>query len=55
MSYEDDARSPKKVRSCAPRALGGTIIWTISQGHIAGAPPGQRDPLLDAIRAAFLE
>ena len=37
------------------QGLGGTIIWTISQGHIASAPAGQRDPLLDAIRSAFLE
>jgi chitinase len=34
-------------------ALGGTIIWTISQGHLAGAPVGQRDPLLQAVGAAF--
>ena len=35
------------------QGLGGTIIWTISQGHLADRPVGQRDPLLDAVRAAF--
>jgi chitinase len=37
------------------QGLGGTIIWTISQGHLPSLPAGQRDPLLDAMDAAFLQ
>jgi chitinase len=55
VSYEDAASIADKGAFVRAQGLGGTIIWTISQGHIPGAPAGQRDPLLDAIRAAFLE
>jgi chitinase len=55
VSYEDAASIAEKGAFVRAQGLGGTIIWTISQGHIASAPPGQRDPLLDAIRSAFLE
>jgi chitinase len=55
VSYEDAASIAEKGAFVRAEGLGGTIIWTISQGHIASAPQGQRDPLLDAIRSAFLE
>jgi chitinase len=55
VSYEDAASIAEKGAYVRAEGLGGTIIWTISQGHIASAPQGQQDPLLDAIRAAFLE
>ena len=55
VSYEDAASIAEKGAFVRAQGLGGTIIWTISQGHIASAPAGQRDPLLDAIRSAFLE
>jgi len=35
--------------------LGGIIIWTISQGYLASQPLGQRDPLLEALRASYLQ
>jgi chitinase len=55
VSYEDAASIAEKGAFVRAQGLGGTIIWTISQGHIAGLPAGQRDPLLAAIRAAFLD
>jgi chitinase len=55
VSYEDAASIAEKGAFVRAQGLGGTIIWTISQGHLANAPPGQQDPLLDAIRSAFLE
>jgi GH18 family chitinase len=48
-------RSQRKGALVRAQGLGGTIIWTISQDHLVNRPPGQRDPLLDAVRAAFLE
>lgn len=35
--------------------LGGAIIWTIGMGHLANKPVGQRDPLMDAAKVAFLD
>lgn len=55
VSYEDAASIAEKGAFARAQGLGGTIIWTISQGHLPSAPAGQRDPLLDAIRSAFLE
>jgi chitinase len=55
VSYEDAASIAEKGAFVRAQGLGGTIIWTISQGHLADQPAGQRDPLLDAIRAAFLD
>jgi chitinase len=53
LSYENAASLAAKGAYAKSHALGGAIIWTISQGHIATAPAGQRDPLLAAIRSAF--
>ena len=55
VSYEDEQSIAEKGALVRMQGLGGTIIWTISQGHLADQPPGQRDPLLDAIRTAFLQ
>ena len=54
VSYEDAQSIAEKGAFVRAQGFGGTIIWTISQGHLADLPPGQRDPLLDAVRAAFL-
>jgi chitinase len=55
VSYEDAQSIAEKGAYVRALGLGGTIIWTIAQGHVASLPAGQRDPLLDAVRAAFLE
>jgi chitinase len=55
VSYEDEQSIAEKGAFVRAQGLGGTIVWTISQGHLADRPLGQRDPLLDAIRAAFLQ
>lgn len=55
VSYEDAQSIAEKGALVRAQGLGGTIIWTISQGHLPDQPAGQRDPLLDAVRAAFLD
>ena len=55
ISYEDAQSIAEKGALVRAQGLGGTIIWTISQGHLADRPVGQRDPLLDAVHAAFLQ
>ncbi len=34
--------------------LGGAIVWTVSQGYRPSLPPGQRNPLMDALAQGFL-
>ena len=53
VTYEDAQSIADKGAYVASKGLGGVIIWTINQGHLASAPVGQRDPLLAAMRAAF--
>jgi chitinase len=55
LSYEDEQSIAAKGAYARSQHLGGVIIWTIGEGHLGNRPPGQRDPLLEAIRAAFLE
>jgi len=55
VSYEDEQSIAAKGAYARSQNLGGVIIWTISQGHLGDRPPGEQDPLLEAIRAAFLE
>jgi chitinase len=53
INYEDAQSILAKGAFVQSRGLGGTIIWTISQGHLPSRPAGQRDPLLDAMRTGF--
>ena len=55
ISYEDAESIAAKGAYVRSKGLGGTIIWTIGEGHIATAPAGSRDPLLVAVRQAFLQ
>ena len=55
VSYEDEQSIAAKGSYARLHHLGGVIIWTIAEGHLGDRPPGQQDPLLEAIRAAFLE
>lgn len=53
LSYDDEASIAAKGAYTRRQGLGGTIIWTISQGHFPLRPAGERDPLLQVIKAAF--
>ncbi|MBB5209088.1 glycosyl hydrolase family 18 protein [Chiayiivirga flava] len=55
VTYENAASIAEKAAFVDAEGLGGTIIWTVGQGHLPDAPAGQRDPLLDAVREGFLE
>jgi chitinase len=54
LSYDDETSIAAKGAWVRRTGLGGTIIWTIGQGHIPERPVGQRDPLLQAIKNSFL-
>jgi chitinase len=53
VSYDDEESIAAKGAFVRQNGLGGTIVWTISQGHLPERPPGERDPLLRAIGEAF--
>jgi chitinase len=48
ISYEDEASIAEKGAYVKSAGVGGTIIWTINQGHISSAAAGSQDPLLKA-------
>lgn len=55
VSYEDETSIAAKGAYVASHGLGGAIIWAINEGHVPSLPAGARDPLLVAMRQAFLE
>ncbi|MBA8883714.1 glycoside hydrolase family 18 protein [Dokdonella fugitiva] len=54
VSYDDAQSVTEKGAYAKAHGIGGVIIWTIGQGHVAANPPGSRDPLLDALRGSYL-
>ncbi|WP_241758574.1 glycosyl hydrolase family 18 protein [Pyxidicoccus parkwayensis] len=55
ISYEDAQSVAAKGRFAREQGLGGTILWTINQGHLPQEVEGKRDPLLQAVKHAFLD
>jgi chitinase len=55
ISYDDQESIAEKAKYVKEKGLGGAILWNINQGYIGGNPEGQRNPLLSATRAEFLE
>lgn len=55
ISYEDAQSIAAKGRYVRQKGVGGAIIWTVNQGHLPRAPAGQRDPLMQAVKSAFLD
>lgn len=55
VSYEDAQSIAAKGRFTRERGLGGAMIWTIGQGYLPRAPEGQRNPLIAAVKRAFLD
>lgn len=53
LSYDDEQSVAAKGAWLRRNGYAGTIIWTIGQGYFAELPPGQRNPLLQAVKAAF--
>ncbi len=53
VSYDDADSIVAKAAYLRRNGLGGTIVWTLAQGHLPDRPPGQRDPLLQALGAAL--
>jgi chitinase len=52
--FENPASIREKVRFAAAKGLGGLMVWELRGGYVAGAEAGQRQPLLDALKAEYL-
>ncbi|MCY0996861.1 glycosyl hydrolase family 18 protein [Myxococcus sp. MISCRS1] len=55
VSYEDGQSVAVKGQWARDEGLGGTIIWTINQGHRPLQPAGKKDELLLEVKRAFLD
>jgi chitinase len=51
--FEDPRSIKEKVRFAAARGLGGLMIWELRGGYVATAEIGQRQPLMDALKAEY--
>jgi chitinase len=54
ISYETPRSILEKGEYVKERGLGGTMVWTVSQGYRPSLPLEQRNPLMDALAQAFL-
>lgn len=54
VTYEDERSIAEKGAYVRAQGLGGTILWTISEGYLDWTSSGEKDPLMKAVKAAFL-
>jgi chitinase len=54
VSYEDAESIAARAAYVAELGLGGVIVWTINEGHVATAPEGERDPMVEALAEHLL-
>ena len=52
VSYDDAESISKKIAWVRSEGLGGVILWELGGGYRPAQPPGKRDPLLQAVKAA---
>jgi chitinase len=49
VSYEDEESVRAKAAYVKSAGLGGVIVWTLNQGHLASQPAGSRNPMMRAL------
>jgi chitinase len=54
VSYDNEALCAKKVNYARAQGLGGVMIWELGSGYLPSRPAGQRNPLLQAVKRAWL-
>ena len=55
VSYDNEALCAEKVQYARAQGLGGVMIWELGSGYLPSRPAGQRDPLLQAVKRAWLK
>jgi chitinase len=53
ISFENEKTMFEKAAYVRQKGLGGVILYELAAGYRPGLPPGQRDPLLQAVKSAF--
>ena len=54
VSYDNEALCRKKVAYARAKGLGGVMVWELGSGYCPTHPAGQREPLLAAIKRAWM-
>ncbi len=54
VSYDNEMLCRKKVAYARAQGLGGVMVWELGSGYCPARPAGQREPLLSAIKRAWL-
>ena len=54
VSYDNEALCRKKVEYARAQGLGGVMVWELGSGYCPALPAGQREPLLAAIKRAWV-
>jgi chitinase len=55
VSIDDENTISAKFNYIKTKDVGGLIIWELGGGYRGNMPQGQRDPLLQAVKTAFLD
>ena len=54
VSYDNETLCMKKVEYARAQGLGGVMVWELGSGYCPIRPAGQREPLLSAVKRAWL-
>ena len=54
VSYDDETLCAEKVHYARSQGLGGVMLWEMGDGYRPHQPSGQKDPLLQAVKRAWL-
>ncbi|MGI4791671.1 MAG: glycoside hydrolase family 18 protein [Janthinobacterium lividum] len=54
VSYDDERLCAEKVAYARAEGLGGVMIWELGSGYRPNQPNGHKDPLLQAVKRAWL-
>lgn len=54
VSYDNERSIAEKGGYVKQEGLGGIVIWTISEGYLEWKANGEKDPLMKAVKAAFI-
>ena len=54
VSYDNEALCAQKVEYARAQGLGGVMIWELGSGFLPSRPAGRQDPLLQAVKQAWL-
>jgi chitinase len=54
VSYDNELLCAKKVAYARAQKLGGVMVWELGSGYCPALPAGHREPLLSAVKRAWL-